>query len=234
VRVERRLRGGLAIIGHYTYGKSIDLGGANFISGDLVYRNPRNIQLDRGLSSFDVRHNLVTSYIWDIPVGRGRRVDLQDPWLNAIVGGWQFNGITTARSGTAFTPSLSFNPAQSGHPRPDRIGDGNLPRGQRSASRWFDPSAFAAPVPFNLGNAGRNILIGPGLFNTDFGLFKRFAFDHAGGRQREIQIRLEAFNVFNQPHYAQPSATVDLLQAGHITEIVGTMREMQLGVKVVF
>jgi hypothetical protein len=71
------------------------------------------------------------------------------------------------------------------------------------------------------------------VFNTDFGLFKRFRLD-AGGRSREIQIRLEAFNVFNEPHYAQPNATVDLLQAGRITGIVGTMREMQLGVKFLF
>jgi hypothetical protein len=233
VRIDRRLKHGVSVIGHYTYAKSIDLGGANFISGDLVYRDPRNIRLDRGLSSFDVRHNLVVSYIWDIPVGSGRRVDLRNPWLNAIVGGWQFNGLTTARSGTPFTPSLSVNPAQSGHARPDRIADGNLPSGERSADQWFDPSAFVAAVPFNFGTAGRNILIGPGLFNTDFGLFKRFRVD-ARGRSREIQIRLEAFNVFNQPHYAQPNATVDLLQAGRITAIVGTMREMQLGVKVVF
>jgi Carboxypeptidase regulatory-like domain/TonB dependent receptor len=232
VRIERRLRHGVSLIGHYTYAKSIDLGGANFISGDLVYRDPRNIQLDRGLSSFDVRHNMVLSYIWDIPIGHGRRLDLQSPWMNAIAGGWQFNGITTARSGTPFTPTLSSNPAQSGHARPDRVGDGNLPRGERSADRWFDPSVFTTPVPFNYGNAGRNILVSPGVFNTDFGLFKRFNLDRA--RRREVQVRIEAFNVFNEPHYAQPNATVDLLQAGRITAIVGTMREMQLGVKLLF
>jgi hypothetical protein len=175
---------------------------------------------------------MVLSYIWDIPIGHGRRLDFQNPWMNAIAGGWQFNGITTARSGTPFTPTLNSNPAQSGHARPDRVGDGNLPRGQRSADRWFDPSVFTAPVPFNYGNAGRNILISPGVFNTDFGLFKRFNFDRV--RRREVQVRIEAFNVFNEPHYAQPNATVDLLQAGRITAIVGTMREMQLGVKLLF
>jgi carboxypeptidase family protein len=213
-----------ALIGHYTFGKSIDLGGAQFISGDLVYRDPRDITRDRGLSSFDVRHNMVLSYIWDIPVGHGRRLDMQNPWLNSIIGGWQFNGITSARSGTPFTPALSFNPAQSGHARPDRIGDGNLPRSERSADLWFDPTAFTAPTPF---------LIGPGFFNTDIGLFKRFRFADAG-RTHEIQIRLEAFNVFNEPHYQQPNATVDLLQAGTIAGIRGTMREMQLGLKVLF
>lgn len=232
-RVDRRLRKGMSVIGHYTWSKSIDVGGANFISGDSVYRNPRDIELDRGLSSFDVRHNMVLSYIWDIPVGRGRRFDLGNAWLNALVGGWQFNGITTARSGTPFTPRLNSNPANAGHPRPDRLGNGNLPRGERSADRWFDPTVFAPSIPFEYGNAGRNILIGPGFFNTDFGLFKRFRFDGAR-RRSEIQIRIEAFNVFNEPHYRQPNATVDLLDAGKITGIVGTMREMQVGIKYLF
>lgn len=233
LRVERRFKDGLSVIGHYTYGKSIDVGGTNFIGNDLVYRNPRNTALERGLSSFDVRHNMVVSYIWDLPIGADRRIDLKNGWLNATIGGWQFNGLTTARTGVPFTPRLSFNPANTGHPRPDRLADGNLPRGERSAGRWYDPSAFAAPTPFVFGNAGRSILVGPGVFNTDFGLFKRLLIG-APGRRHEIQIRLEAFNVFNEPHYAGPAATVDLPDAGRITAIRGTMREMQVGVKFLF
>ena len=233
LRVERRFRGGFSLIGHYTYGKSIDLGGTTFITNDLVYRNPRDIEMDRGLSSFDIRHNLVLSYIWDLPIGAGRRIDLNNGWLNAVVGGWQFNGITTARSGVPFTPALSVNPTNAGHARPDRNGDGNLPRGDRSADRWYDPSAFTAPSAFTYGTAGRNILIGPGVFNTDIGLFKRVLFD-GWGSQREVQIRLEAFNVFNEAHYAAPEARVDLPTAGQIRSITGTMREMQIGIKLLF
>ena len=233
LRVDRRLRNGVSVIGHYTFAKSIDVGGTNFISGDNVYRNPRDIELDRGLSSFDVRHNMVLSYIWDVPVGPGRRFQLPTAWLNGLLGGWQFNGITTARSGTPFTPRLNSNPTNSGHARPDRLADGNLPRGERSAERWFDSAAFAPPAQFVYGSAGRNILIGPGSFNTDFGLFKRFRFD-GRTRRHEIQIRIEAFNVFNEPHYGQPNATIDLLDPGRITGIVGTMREMQLGIKYLF
>jgi hypothetical protein len=233
LRVERRFRDGLSVIGHYTLAKSIDVGGANFIAGDNVYRNSRDIDLDRGLSSFDVRHNAVVSYIWDIPVGQGRRFDLRNPWLNGLVGGWQFNGITSARSGTPFTPVLNVNATNAGHARPDRLADGNLARSERSAERWFDPTAFAPPAAFTYGDAGRNILIGPGFFNTDFGLFKRFKFVGLTDRN-EFQIRIEAFNVFNQPHYRQPNATVDLLDAGRITGIVGTMREMQIGIKYLF
>ena len=233
LRVERRFKDGVSVIGHYTFAKSMDVGGANFISGDNVYRNSYDIDLDRGLSSFDVRHNAVVSYIWDIPVGRGRRFALNNAWLNGILGGWQFNGITTARTGTPFTPSLNINATNAGHARPNRVADGNLPRGERSAARWFDPTAFAPPAPFTYGDAGRNILTSPGFFNTDFGLFKRFAFNGLGGRD-EIQIRLEAFNIFNEPHYRQPNATVDLLDAGRITGIVGTMRELQIGIKYLF
>ncbi|MGH8639314.1 MAG: hypothetical protein ACREUZ_19435, partial [Burkholderiales bacterium] len=179
------------------------------------------------------RHNLVLSYIWDIPIGAGRQVDLRNAVLNALVGGWQFNGVTTARSGTPFTPVLSFNPAQSGHARPNRLADGNLPRDERTVDRWFDPSAFAAATPFEIGDAGRNILAGPGYFNTDFGLFKRILLPRLAGGS-EVQLRLEAFNVFNQPHYQQPDATVDLPRGGRILGIVGTMRELQLGVKFLF
>jgi hypothetical protein len=233
LRVERRFRDGFSLIGHYTYGKSIDLGGTTFISNDLVYRNPLDIEMDRGLSSFDIRHNLVVSYIWDLPIGAGRRIDLKNGLLNGLVGGWQFNGVTTARSGTPFTPSLSVNPTNAGHARPDRLGDGNLPRGDRTTDRWYDPAAFAAPAAFNYGTAGRNILTGPGVFNTDVGLFKRILFE-GWGSQKEIQIRLEAFNLFNQAHYAAPVATVDLATAGQIRSITGTMREMQLGIKFLF
>jgi hypothetical protein len=233
LRVERRFRDGFSLIGHYTYAKSIDLGGTTFVTNDLVYRNPLDIEMDRGLSSFDIRHNLVLSYIWDLPIGAGRRVDLKSAFLNGIVGGWQFNGVTTARSGNPFTPSLSVNPTNAGHARPDRLNDGNLARGDRSADRWFDPSAFAAPAAFNYGTAGRNVLFGPGLFNTDFGLFKRVLFD-GWGSQKEIQIRLEAFNVFNQAHYGNPEARVDLATAGQIRAITGTMREMQIGIKFLF
>jgi len=233
VRIDRRFSRGLSVVGHYTYGKSIDLGGANFIAGDAVYRDARDIRLDRGLSSFDVRHNLVLSYIWDIPIGSDRRIDLHNTLLNAVIGGWQFNGVTSARSGTPFTPVLSFNPAQSGHARPNRLADGNLPRDERTVDRWFDTSAFAAATPFNIGDAGRNILVGPGYFNTDFGLFKRFLFNQGAGGS-EVQLRLEAFNVFNQAHYQQPDATVDLPRGGRILGIVGTMRELQFGVKFLF
>ena len=126
-----------------------------------------------------------------------------------------------------------YNPTNAGHARPNRIADGNLPRSERSAERWFDPAAFAPPDAFTYGDAGRNILIGPGFFNTDFGLFKRFQFN-GPARRNEIQVRIEAFNIFNEPHYRQPNATVDLLDAGRITGIVGTMREMQIGIKYLF
>ncbi|MGH9374421.1 MAG: TonB-dependent receptor domain-containing protein, partial [Vicinamibacterales bacterium] len=147
IRVERRFRQGLSVIGHYTYGKSTDTGGQQFIAGDAVYRNNRNVEWEHGLSTFDVRHNLVVSYIWDIPIGKGRRLDLGNGWLNATLGGWQFNGISTARTGRPFTPAISFNEARVGHSRPDRIADGNLPRGERTIERWYDTSAFVAPAP---------------------------------------------------------------------------------------
>jgi hypothetical protein len=109
----------------------------------------------------------------------------------------------------------------------------NRPHRGAEARAWPPPRPPYIRAEEVYGGAGRNILIAPGFFNTDFGLFKRFRFD-GPTRRNEIQIRLEAFNVFNEPPYRQPNATVDLLDAGRITGIVGTMREMQVGIKFLF
>ncbi|MPY87025.1 MAG: hypothetical protein GEU99_03805 [Luteitalea sp.] len=150
VRLERRFNSGVSVIGHYTYSKSIDVGGQPFVTEDNVIRDVRNVEWERGLSSFDVRHNLVVSYIWDIPVGEGRRLDFTSAWLDALLGGWQFNGVTTARSGMPFTPSVSFNEARTGHARPDRIADGNLPSSERSIS-GMTRAPSRSPSPGRIG-----------------------------------------------------------------------------------
>ena len=84
--------------------------------------------------------------------------------------------------------------------RPDRIGSGVLPSGQRPISHWFDQTAFASPAPFLYGNAGRDILFGPGRTNLDTSLFK----DFRPLEQLTVQFRAEAFNLMNHPQFGQP------------------------------
>jgi hypothetical protein len=237
VRIERRFSGGFGFLVAYTYGKAIDTGGEALIGSDTAYRDPGltvfpSLDVERALALQDVRHHLVVSYLWELPFGRGKRWAIDNPIVNGLFGNWQFGGITTVRSGTPFTPSLSVNPAgaNTGHSRPDRLADGNLPKDEQTIQRWFDLAAFAAPpTPFTFGNAGKNILIGPGAVNFDASLLKRFPL-----RGVELQFRAEAFNVLNTPQFGLPNATVDLPQGGTIKSLSHNMREFQFGVKLAF
>lgn len=128
-----------------------------------------------------------------------------------------------------FTPTLSATTINTGTgQRPDRIADGKL--SDPTVDRWFDTSAFTTPAPFTYGNAGRNILYGPGRINFDFSLFKDFRFNEG----LRIQFRGEIFNLLNTPQFDLPNASIGARQAGMITSIVGTPRQIQLGAKLIF
>jgi hypothetical protein len=98
-----------------------------------------------------------------------------------------------------------------------------------TVDRWFDTSVFTTPAQFTYGNAGRNILYGPGRVNIDFSMFKEFPVGNI-----RLQFRAEAFNLLNHPQFDLPNATIGAGGAGTITSIVGTPRQIQFGLKAVF
>ncbi len=232
MRVERRYSNGMTVLGSYTFAKSIDLSGGGLLA-DLHLRDVANVGLERSLSSFDQTHRLVVSYIYDLPFGQGQHFGISNPILNAVAGNWQLNGITTVRSGQPFTPSMSFTSANTGDPRPNRIGNGNLPAGEREVTHWFDLAAFNAAPNYQFGNAGRDIIFGPGGVNFDFSASKGFRLKILG-EAGEFQFRAEMFNIFNHPQFALPSPQVDIPAGGQITFLQNPMRTIQFGAKVVF
>ncbi|MGH9339672.1 MAG: TonB-dependent receptor domain-containing protein [Acidobacteriota bacterium] len=233
VRVERRFTDGFSVLANYTYGKAISTQEQQF-SGDPK-RSARNIFWERALTNFDVRQRFVGSYLWELPVGTGQHWDLGSPLLNSVLGNWQLNGIITLRDGQPFTPSMAFSTANTGDDRPDRLRDGNLPDDQQSIHRWFDKEAFAPADAsiFEFGDAGRNILFGPGVVNFDLSLFKRVPFPMLGERG-EVQLRVEAFNAFNTPQFGHPNSQIDRPQGATIDSLSNRMREWQFGLKVLF
>ena len=236
-RIEHRYLNGLALLGSYTYSRTLDDGGEQLI-GDLSLRDARNVKAERSLSSGDQRHRFVTSVLYDLPVGRGRALGISNTFLNAILGNWQVNGIVTVHTGQPFTPTLGTSTANTGAPRPNRIADGNFPSGQRSVNDWFDKAAFVAPAAYNYGNAGRNILTGPGAVNFDGSLFKSFPLAFLG-EAGQFQFRAELFNAFNHPQFGTPlvgsaSTRVDIAQGGTLTTLANDMREIQFAVKILF
>ena len=117
-----------------------------------------------------------------------------------------------------------------GGSRPDRLRQGTLDSGQRSLQRWFDTTAFTSPPPYTYGNAGRNILFGPGRVNFDLSLFKDFPIHE----RLKAQFRAEAFNAFNTPQFGLPNASIGSAQAGVISSTIGNPRQMQLALRVQF
>jgi hypothetical protein len=232
MRVQRRYSNGISLLVSYTYSKSIDLGSGGLIA-DLAIRDVTNIGLERATSSSSIPHRVSVSYTYALPLGRGRRFLLANPLLNGMFGNWQANGIATLRAGHPFTPEWSSSAANTGDPRPDRIGNGALPADQRSVNRWFDTKAFVYPTPYNFGNSGRDVVYGPGAVNFDFSVFKRYRVKKLGD-VGEAQLRFEAFNLFNHPQFGQPNANVTIPQGGTITTLSTSMRQIQFGIKVVF
>jgi Carboxypeptidase regulatory-like domain len=236
VTAERRFTKGLAWLGAYTYAHSIDnvptqQGGGQEgpVPQDIRYRF-----LDRGSSSFDIRHRTTQSFIYDLPFGKGRHFAIANSLANAVFGGWQVNGILTVQGGLPFTPVLATTLSNSGASRPDRIGSGEL--SNPTIARWFDTSfgtpgaAWANPAQYTYGNGGRNILRGPGRTNIDGSIFKLAQLNE----RYRLQFRAEFFNFLNHPQFDLPNGTIGSAAAGTISSTVGSPRDIQLSLRVSF
>jgi hypothetical protein len=215
VKVEKRLSHGLQFLATYTFSKSIDnksgspvTGGGDSNSSDFV-QDPFNWNADRALSSFNVRSKFVTAFNYNLPFGRSQAIGGQ--WnraVDALLGGWQANGILTLQSGLPFSVLATSNAdcgCSSGSLRAELIGN-PFPAGfHQNINQWFDPAAFSDPPLEQYGSSGRNIIPGPGLVDLDLSLFKKFKLDD----KRMFQLRGEYFNILNHPNFLYPTSTTD-------------------------
>ncbi len=263
VRSERRVAEGLTFLAAYTFSKSIDdvsavLGGS---VGSGLPQNSRNPQADRGLSDFNVAHRLVVSSVYDLPLGRKW---MKSPgWRRRLLGNWQTAGIFSVQTGSPFTVNLPASQSGSaiaafGNPyRPDLIANPyvagpvmanpnpachtTLSQGGLAAdvvnqpSSWFNTCAFVAPPAGQFGNAGRNIMTGPGLSNLDFSMYKNITL---GKESRRLQLRGEVFNLFNHPNFDIPNHVFLGPNFGQVlsANAYGNRppRQIQVGVKYIF
>ena len=228
---EKRLTKGLSGLLAYTWGHSIDTVGQSFGGGadGPLPQDPRNRRADRGNSPFDIRHRLTIAWNYALPFGKGQKWLSDAGPVEYVLGGWQINGINTFQTGLPFTPTANSATVNTGTgSRPDRIGSGVL--SNPTVDKWFDPAAFATPAQFTYGNSGRNILYGPGRVNFDFSVFKEFRIIEG----LKLQFRTEFFNLFNHTQFDLPNAAIGASNAGTITGIVGTPRQIQFGLKLAF
>jgi len=227
---EKRFSRGLSAILGYTWSHAIDGVPLEFGGGAAgpQPQDPRFIRPERGNSIIDMRHRMTLSYLWALPIGKGKALLNRGGAVNAILGGWQTNGILTVQSGLPFSAVLQTSTTNTGTgSRPDVAGTPSYPR---TLQRWFDPTAFAVPAPYTYGNAGRDILFGPGRTNWDMSLFKNFVIRE----QTRFEFRAEAFNLFNHPQFGLPNPNIGNAQAGSITSIVGNPRQLQMGLRFQF
>lgn len=231
--VEKRpSNSGLYILASYTYSRSLDEGaGGNSSSGDprANIQNPRDIRADYGLSNFNYTHRLTDSMIYQLPFGRGRRfLSNAGTIADEALGGWEMTSILTLQSGPPFSVFLATPTANTGNfTRPDRHCNGNLSSGQQSIHEWFDVKCFVDPRQYQFGDAGRNILIGPGLETWDFGLAKDFHVAETLG----MQFRVETFNLLNHPNFGIPNHSIGVSNAGAVTSQITNAREIQLAAR---
>ena len=235
VNMRHRFAHGLTFAQAYTWSRAIDNGSAiRSHGGDILLpQDNNNLRGDRGLSNFHVAHRSVTSVLWSLPFGKGRR------WLNfggvpnAVLGGWQAGSILTMQTGFPFSVTNNqdtANDGEAGYQRPNALMDPNLPSDQRSSARWFNTAALALPAPYTFGNLGRNTLLGPGLWNWDFSMTKEFATKEA----QYLEFRFEAFNFANHPNLALPASSFPSASLGTITGTTTSMRQIQFALKYVF
>ncbi|HTV09757.1 MAG TPA: TonB-dependent receptor [Candidatus Aquilonibacter sp.] len=241
VKFTKRESRNLSFLLSYTYAHNLDNGAAPFDAGvnnDLP-QNPNNLRAEWASADDDVRHNMVFSGLYRLPIGQGQR--FFNKWgrpEELILGGWQINSIFTMRSGTPINVVDEPDPNSPSNSRPNVVGNPNLPRSKRTLKMYFNTAAFVEntetvggqPV-IAPGDAGRNIVSGPGYINLDFSLFKEFAMTE----RYKLQTRLETFNTLNTPHFNNPGGNMtDTTSFGVITGTNGQNRVVQLAAKFLF
>ncbi len=233
LKFEQRSARGPSVLAGYTLGKSEDDASGFFPSaGDPNY--PQD-SLDRGAefgrSSFDVRHRLSLGFAWELPFGQAGSS------LDALLSNWQLSGVVTLQSGRPFTVALlseidNSNTGRSNlgfgaNDRPNVVGDPQLDG--PTPERWFDTSAFTFPPFGTFGNAGRNTVEGPGYQNVNLALMKLVSL----GTRARVQLRVEAFNLFNRTNFNQPDNFLGSPTFGRILS-AQSPRRVQLGMKALF
>ena len=201
IKAEKRFTGRLSFLASFVWSKSIDDADTQIpgLFESFGAQDERNLRLERGLSFFDVRRRFSAGYVYSFPA----------PLLRPLLKNWQLSGNLTFQDGTPLNPVyFATDFANSGTPNRPNVVPGQsvlLPAGQRNADHFYNPAAFAAPAPNTFGNAGRDILPGPGNAVVDLALHRRFTVTEG----KTIEFRTEIFNLLNHPNFGIPGPYPD-------------------------
>jgi outer membrane receptor protein involved in Fe transport len=201
-KAEKRLTGRVSLLASFVWSKSIDdadgvLPGTYYSVGA---QDENNLRLERALSSFNVGRRISGGYVVGLPAVQA---------FGPVLRNWQLTGTVTLQDGMPLDIFYyAFDPANTGLPNRPNIVPGvslTLPRSQRTTNEFFNTAAFTAPAPYTFGDAGRNIVNGPGNNIFDMALTRRFRIHERGA----LQFRAEVFNIFNHPNWGVPGGYAD-------------------------
>ncbi|MGH9721746.1 MAG: carboxypeptidase regulatory-like domain-containing protein [Bryobacteraceae bacterium] len=235
-KLTKRYSNGLTYLMSYTWAKSIDTSTAIRTQGadTLFPQNSYCRSCEKARSSHDVLHRYVTSALWDLPFGKGRKYSIENGILNTFAGGWQVGSILTLQTGFPGIVTNGLDTSNTGaiFDRPNSTGvNAALPRGQQDPQRFFDTTAFVFNLAGTHGNVGRNTIDLPGIIGWDFSLLKDFTITE----RHKLQFRFEAFNFPNHPNWGDPNRNIAAgANFGRITGTRTNMRNLQFALKYSF
>lgn len=231
-KFQYRLSSGVTLLGSYAWSKLLGNADSPFTFLETQQggiQDPNNLRLEKSLSSFDVPHRVVLSYVLDAPLGHGKRfLGNVNGVADKIVSGWGANGITTLQSGYPLPLTAAANDLVSffgaGTLRPDYIGGCNQSisgSAQQRLSQWFNTKCFAEPAATSFGNMARTSpnLRGAGVANWDFSIFKNTPITE----RVKLEFRAEFFNIFNRVQFALPGTSLNPALLGTPSNLFGVV-----------
>jgi hypothetical protein len=233
--ISRHSGKGITFDASYTWTRDLsDAGGlapsAFAISGGSYLTTRFDPGLDYGNVIYDRKHRFLTTWLYDLPFGKGQRWMTGGGALNGFVGGWELAGVTVLQSGAFLTPyQQSVDPANTnilttvGQARPDQVPGVPVYASQRTTAQWLNPAAFPYLNLQNpdgtgigrFGNAPVGGVVGPGTANFSLSLLKSVALRE----KTKLELSVEAANVFNHRNYEPPNMQVDSSGFGSITAL---------------
>ncbi len=232
-RLQQRSTKGLTYIISYTRSKSMDNGcSGSFGSEGCEIQTPYNVRLDRSVSGYDLPNIFSGSFVYDIPVGRGKTFSTQHAALDYIIGNWQVGGILSLHSGSPFDVTVSNGDLSNTGNVTERanLASSNVYAHTGDPTVYLNTAAFTVPAPYTYGNLGRNTLRTDSYKNMDISLTRRFPIKEV----INLEFRADAFNISNSVVFGQPQSTLGNSNFGIVTSQGNTPRQIQFSLKLLF
>ena len=229
---------GLTYLVSYTWSKSLDLGCTGWygVEGCSI-QNPYNLQADKGPAATDLPQIFSAAWVYTLPFGKGTSLSSESPVVNALIGGWNLNGVLSLSSGVPFDVGSGKDIAQTGnynygngygYERANVVG--SFYPSSKGPEGWINKSSFALPAAGTFGNLGRNALRSDWNKNLDLSIFRQFAFTE----RFRMEFRFEMFNATNTPVWAVPVTSLENSNFGKVTHAANIPRQLQFGLKLYF